>query len=72
MCNNGNNFLRNISNFRKTSIATCASLGYLNDRPVFPDERRTAEAYYKSQGSLEAERAERKLIRDEEAQDREE
>ena len=45
-------------------------LDYLNDRPVFAEERRMAEAY--ARGSFDEEKAERKIIKTETEQIREE
>jgi len=45
-------------------------LDYLNDRPVFPEERRLADAFIK--GNRDAEREERKLIKEETKQKNEE
>ena len=56
----GNPLIRNISNYRKALIARIKSLTHLDDRPVFIEERRTAEAWYR--GGLEAERHEREQI----------
>ena len=53
-----------MKSYRKTTIASLPELNYLDDRPVFPDERRACEAY--ARGGLEAERAERKKIKEEE------
>ena len=44
-------------------ISKCKNLSYINERPVFDDERRLAEAW--SKGSYEAEKAERKVIKEE-------
>lgn len=41
----GNPVIKNIRNYRKTIIAKCKSLKYLDDRPVFDDERRRVEAW---------------------------
>jgi dynein assembly factor 1 len=53
-----------IPSYRKTVIAKLSTLTYLDDRPVFVEDRRGAEAYYR--GGIEAERAERDLIKKEE------
>lgn len=52
-----------IPGYRKTIIAKIKSLTYLDDRPVFPEDRRHAEAYHR--GGIEAEREERDIIRKE-------
>jgi len=64
----GNEFFRHIPNYRKRMINRCVNLDYLNDRPVFPDERRLAEAF--CIGDKAAEKEERKQIRSEEAEKR--
>jgi dynein assembly factor 1 len=68
----GNPVVKKIKNYRKTIVAKCKQLKYLDDRPVFEEERRRTEAWYKAlqdTGSMdaaqEAERAELKLIRNE-------
>ena len=60
----GNPVIRDIQNYRKTTIVRIKSLTYLDDRPVFDNERRIAEAW--SEGGLEGEREERQRQRDEE------
>eukprot|EP00388_Colpodella_angusta_P016460 GDKJ01040753.1.p1 GENE.GDKJ01040753.1~~GDKJ01040753.1.p1 ORF type:complete len:305 (+),score=73.02 GDKJ01040753.1:37-951(+) len=60
----GNPVCKKIPNYRKNLIASIPSLKYLDDRPVFPDERRCAEAFI-FKGGFEAERAERRLINEE-------
>ena len=52
-----------IKNYRKTVISKLPNLKYLDDRPVFADDRRNAEAF--SRGGLEEERKERALIQEE-------
>jgi len=59
----GNPVVNKIKNYRKTIISSIKTLTYLDDRPVFPDERRTSEAW--ARGGSEAEKAERALIKEE-------
>eukprot|EP00744_Colponema_vietnamica_P002875 GILI01004468.1.p1 GENE.GILI01004468.1~~GILI01004468.1.p1 ORF type:complete len:418 (-),score=81.80 GILI01004468.1:41-1294(-) len=61
----GNPVCKKIENYRKTVISAIPSLKYLDDRPVFDDDRRLAEAFCR--GGVEEERAERTRIRDEKA-----
>lgn len=49
-----NEVTKNIKNYRKTMIVKLPNLKYLDDRPVFSEERRFAEAFH--QGGLELER----------------
>ncbi|KAF4721192.1 hypothetical protein FOZ63_016636 [Perkinsus olseni] len=65
----GNPVVKKIPNYRKTLIAKMPNLKYLDDRPIFPDERRLAEAFY-YRGGIETEREERKLIRQEKEEER--
>mmetsp|Transcript_3447 Transcript_3447/g.8106 ORF Transcript_3447/g.8106 Transcript_3447/m.8106 type:complete len:559 (-) Transcript_3447:211-1887(-) len=60
----GNPVVSAIKSYRKRVIAALPNLSYLDDRPVFKDERRFSEAFV--QGGLEAERAERKAHKEEE------
>ena len=60
----GNPIIKRIPNYRKTLTARLPNLKYLDDRPVFPDERRYAEAFCK--GGIEAEREERIKVKQEE------
>jgi len=41
----GNPVTRKIQHYRKTVVARCQKLTYLDDRPVFEDERRTVTAW---------------------------
>ena len=59
----GNKFCNKIPAYRKTMIHKLPLLTYLDDRPVFPEDRRRAEAY--ARGGIEAERAEVKQIKKE-------
>ena len=59
----GNDFTKKISNYRKTLINGLKELRYLDDRPVFEEDRRRAEAF--ARGGIEAEREEMRLIRKE-------
>lgn len=58
---------KKITNYRKTLISKIPTLTYLDDRPVFKDDRRNAEAF--ARGGIEEERKERAAIKQEE-QDR--
>jgi len=53
----GNPIIRVTTQYRKTMITTIPKLTYLDDRPVFPKERCTAEAFMA--GGRDAERAAR-------------
>lgn len=55
--------MKRIPAYRKTVIAKIKTLNYLDDRPVFEEDRRRAEAY--AEGGIEAERAMMKKIRKE-------
>jgi hypothetical protein len=57
----GNDVAKKIPNYRKSVIVNIPSLTYLDDRPVFTDDRRAAVAF--NRGGLEEERAERRRIR---------
>ena len=60
---NGNECVRKISNYRKTLISKLKDIRYIDDRPVFEDEKRFALAF--ARGGLEEERKERALYRKE-------
>lgn len=60
---NGNEFARKYKNYRKSIIAKIPNLKYLDDRPVFDEDRRRAEAFML--GGIEAEREEIKKIKKE-------
>jgi len=62
----GNPAAKKIVNYRKSITVYCKDLRYLDDRPVFEDDRRTAEAF--NRGGLEEQRAEQKRIREEKSQ----
>jgi dynein assembly factor 1 len=59
----GNDFVRKISNYRKTMIYKLPGLEYLDDRPISTEERRRALAF--AVGQKEAEKIEAALIKDE-------
>ena len=58
-----NPITKKIPNYRKTVISALPNLKYLDDRPVFEDDRRTAEAF--TRGGIDEERAERGIIKKE-------
>eukprot|EP01107_Rhizomastix_libera_P006686 TRINITY_DN20827_c0_g1_i1.p1 TRINITY_DN20827_c0_g1~~TRINITY_DN20827_c0_g1_i1.p1 ORF type:complete len:387 (-),score=159.48 TRINITY_DN20827_c0_g1_i1:49-1125(-) len=60
----GNKVVAEIPHYRKTLVAKLKQLRYLDDMPVFPDERRTTEAWFR--GGYQAEVEERKKIKEEE------
>eukprot|EP00746_Dinoflagellata_sp_MGD_P161242 gnl/MRDRNA2_/MRDRNA2_88311_c0_seq1.p1 gnl/MRDRNA2_/MRDRNA2_88311_c0~~gnl/MRDRNA2_/MRDRNA2_88311_c0_seq1.p1 ORF type:complete len:573 (-),score=173.51 gnl/MRDRNA2_/MRDRNA2_88311_c0_seq1:266-1984(-) len=62
----GNEVAKRIPNYRKTTTACLKDLKYLDDRPVFEEDRRAAEAF--NRGGLEEERAERKKMREEKSE----
>jgi len=57
----GNPVVRKIPAYRKTLICRLKNLTYLDDRPVFEEERMTAEAWMR--GGIEAEKIERQRQR---------
>jgi dynein assembly factor 1 len=60
---NGNEFTKKISHYRKVVISKIPTLKYLDDRPVFEEDRRRAEAF--TRGGIEEERAEIRRIKKE-------
>jgi dynein assembly factor 1 len=75
----GNPVVKDIKHYRKAVLAACPSLKYLDDRPVFEDERRRVTRWKAAldetgdhEKALEAERDEIRIIREEkrEAEDR--
>jgi hypothetical protein len=71
----GNDCVKRIKNYRKMVISTCPNLRYLDDRPVFDDERRRCDKWREvfdetgdADKAMEAERNEIQLIRDEKRQ----
>ena len=54
---------KKIPSYRKTVIARIPTLTYLDDRPVFEEDRRRADAF--AAGGIEAEREEMKKIKKE-------
>lgn len=57
----GNPVCKKIDHYRKKIITAIPDLRYLDDRPVFEEDRRRAEAW--SRGGMEEERAEMKRIK---------
>ena len=62
----GNPVVGRVRHYRKTMVVNIRTLNYLDDRPVFPKERRLCDAWHA--GGVEAERSERAAIREEEEQ----
>jgi len=59
----GNPVCRKIDYYRKTIISSIPTLKYLDDRPVFEEDRRRAEAW--ARGGMDEERLEMKRIKQE-------
>ena len=59
----GNPVVKKIPNYRKTFIAKMPNLRYLDDRPVFPEDSRYANAFMR--GGIAEERLERQKVRQE-------
>jgi len=57
----GNPITRKMKSYRKATICRLKNLTYLDDRPIFPDERLLAEAW--GRGGIEAEKIERQRQR---------
>jgi dynein assembly factor 1 len=57
----GNTACKKIKNYRKTLVAKLPTLKYLDDRPVFEDDRIFAEAFHR--GGFDEERKERERVR---------
>ena len=58
-----NEFTKKIANYRKKIISLIPNLKYIDDKPIFEDERRFAEAW--ARGGLDEERKERALYKKE-------
>ncbi|CCW62742.1 unnamed protein product [Phytomonas sp. EM1] len=59
----GNGITHGLKNYRRNMVLHLPNLTYLDERPVFPEERRVVEAW--GRGGDEAEAAERAAIREE-------
>jgi len=59
----GNAFVPKVSQYRRNTISRCRALSYLDDRPVFEEERLAVDAW--AVGGLPAEREERRRQREE-------
>jgi hypothetical protein len=59
----GNPVVPKITQYRRNVVSRCKALTYLDDRPIFEEERKAVEAW--AVGGLEAEREERKRQREE-------
>ncbi|KAJ8537449.1 hypothetical protein ON010_g13148 [Phytophthora cinnamomi] len=62
----GNEVVKHIKQYRKTLVYRCRKLKYLDDRPVFDDERRRVEAWGKA---LEASNGDMKAAQEAERQE---
>lgn len=62
----GNDVVKHIKQYRKTLVFRCRKLKYLDDRPVFDDERRRVEAWGKA---LEASNGDYKAAQDAEREE---
>jgi len=61
----GQDLTHRLKNYRRNMVLHLPTLTYLDDRPIFDDERRTTEAW--GRGGAEEERKEREKIRQEKA-----
>uniref|UniRef100_A0A7S2JR09 Dynein assembly factor 1, axonemal homolog n=1 Tax=Haptolina brevifila TaxID=156173 RepID=A0A7S2JR09_9EUKA len=59
----GNSFLTKITQYRRNTVYRCRALSYLDDRPVFQEERLAVDAW--AIGGLPGEREERRRQREE-------
>merc|ERR1719440_447795 len=62
----GNPAAKKVVNYRKSLTVYCKELRYLDDRPVFEDDRRTAEAF--NRGGIEMQREEQRLMKKEKSE----
>jgi len=62
----GNGCAKKIVNYRKSLTVYCKDLRYLDDRPVFEDDRRAAEAF--NRGGIEMQREEQRLMKKEKSE----
>jgi dynein assembly factor 1 len=58
-----NEFTKKISHYRKSIISRLPQIKYIDDKPVFEDEKRFAEAW--ARGGLDEERKDRALYKKE-------
>lgn len=58
-----NKFNKKVAHYRKTLITEVPTLKYIDDKPIFEDEKRYAQAW--ARGGLDEERKERELYRKE-------
>ena len=63
-----NEIVKNLENYRKRMVRDLLNLTFLDDRPVFPEDRRFVSAFYS--GGIEAEREERKAFQREKEEER--
>ena len=57
----GNPVVKDIPHYRKTVVSRCCGLQYLDDRPVFPEERERCEAWWRTMHAEGARRRHRAL-----------
>lgn len=63
----GNDCVRKIANYRKVMICKLKNLRYIDDKPVFEDEKRFAEAF--GRGGIEEEKRDRERFRIEKSEE---